>query len=107
MVVILLLNVMELFSVVRGVLLERSCMYGLPKSVCVVPVILKNFHCMNNAYIDNKTHSSPNIHIIFDAVHRDRKMKENRKRWEEVSISTDLTHNNRKEWKTIIQEPLQ
>ena len=26
---------------------------------------------MNDAYIDNETHSSPNIHIIFDEVHRD------------------------------------
>ena len=62
---------------------------------------------MNNAYIDNKTHSSPNIHIIFDEIDRDRKMIENKKRWEEVITSTDLTHNNHKEWKTIIQEPLQ
>ena len=32
----------------------------------------ENFHCLNNAYIDNETHSPPNIiHIIFDDVHRD------------------------------------
>ena len=29
------------------------------------------FHCLNNAYIDNETHSPPNIHVIFDKVHRD------------------------------------
>ena len=28
-------------------------------------------HCLNNAYIDNETHSLHNIHIIFDEVHRD------------------------------------
>ena len=38
MVVILLLNVMELFSVV-GVLFLIEHIYGLTKSVCVVPVI--------------------------------------------------------------------
>ena len=36
MFVILLLNVMELLSVVGGDLLEYT-MYGLPKNVCVVP----------------------------------------------------------------------
>ena len=36
-VVILLLNVMVLFSVVRGALLDRSCMVF--QRVCVVPVI--------------------------------------------------------------------
>ena len=36
-VAILLLNVMDVFSVCGGALLET--MYGLPKSVCVVPVI--------------------------------------------------------------------
>ena len=35
-VVILLLNVMEVFSVSGGPLLT---VYGLPKNVCVVPVI--------------------------------------------------------------------
>ena len=35
-VAILLLNVMEVFSVCGGALLDRPC---LPKSVCVVPVI--------------------------------------------------------------------
>ena len=29
--------------------------------------IPKHFHCLNNAYIENKT---PNIHIIFEEVHR-------------------------------------
>ena len=48
-VAILLLNVMDVFSVCGGALLDRQCyihcihnvytMYGLPKSVCVVPVI--------------------------------------------------------------------
>ena len=37
----------------------------------------------------------------------DRMMEEKNTRWEEVIISTDLTHNSSKEWKTIIQEPLQ
>ena len=38
MVVILLLNVMELLSLVGGALLDK--LYnGLPKSVCIVPVI--------------------------------------------------------------------
>ena len=33
--------------------------------------IQKFFNCLNNAYIDNETYSSPNIHIIFDEVHGD------------------------------------
>ena len=37
-VAILLLNVMEVFSVGGGALLDRPCMV-LPKNVCVVPVI--------------------------------------------------------------------
>ena len=37
-VAILLFNVMDMFSVFGGVLLDRPCMV-LPKSVCVVPVI--------------------------------------------------------------------
>ena len=37
-VAILLLNVMEVFSVCGAALLDRP-MYGLPKNVCVVPVI--------------------------------------------------------------------
>ena len=37
-VAILLLNVMDVFSVCGGALLDRP-MYDLPKSVCVVPVI--------------------------------------------------------------------
>ena len=36
---ILLLNVMDLLSVVRGALLDIPYVYGIPKSVCVVPVI--------------------------------------------------------------------
>ena len=35
---ILLLNVMDVFSVCGGALLDKT-MYGLPKSVCVVPVL--------------------------------------------------------------------
>ena len=37
-VAVLLLNVMDVFSVCGGALLDRT-MYGFPKSVCVVPVI--------------------------------------------------------------------
>ena len=37
----------------------------------------------------------------------DRLMEEKNKRLEEVITSTDLTHNSRKEWTTIIQEYLQ
>ena len=37
-VAVLLLNVMDVFSVCGGALLDIT-MYGLPKSVCVVPVI--------------------------------------------------------------------
>ena len=38
-VVILLLNDLEVFSVGVGALLERQTMYGLPRNVCVVIVI--------------------------------------------------------------------
>ena len=43
-VIILLLNVMELFSVVGGALLHRPylILYGFPKSACGVPVIPHN-----------------------------------------------------------------
>ena len=34
-----LLNVMDVFCVCGVALLDRPYMYGLPKSVCVVPVI--------------------------------------------------------------------
>ena len=37
-VAFLLLNVMKVFSVCEGALLDKT-MYGLPKNVCVVPVI--------------------------------------------------------------------